>query len=450
MSNLKFNNKIELLQFATKSIGVPIKNYDLSNRLNSGKGAIGTVMEEGYFGYKPNSNSEADFVDLGVELKVTPFKRTNKGIRSKERLVCNIIDYMKEYLETFETSSFMKKCNVILLMLYEHVDNALKGDFFIDEAVLFSFPEEDLLIIKDDWYKIISKIKAGKAHEISESDTLYLGACTKGTNSKSLRKQPFSEIMAMQRAYSLKTSYMTYVLNEYIYGNSKSESIIKYPSRLLESNFEELIISQLEPHFGKSVSALCSELSITKNSKNLNEVIISRILGIKGKISNTSEFKKANIIPKTIRMRNDGHIVESMSFPTFKFIELINQEWENSDLYDTFTQTKFLFIIFLENPMKELFLDKVMFWNMSQVDLEEVKIVWERTKKIIQTGVEIKVVNGKNRNNLPKRKDNRIAHVRPHAINSNDSYPLPDGRMMTKQCFWLNNTYIEKQIENKC
>ena len=31
--------------------------------------------------------------------------------------------------------------------------------------------------------------------------------------------------------------------------------------------------------------------------------------------------------------------------------------------------------------------------------------------------------------------------------------PLPDGRMMTKQCFWLNNTYIAEQIadlDNSC
>jgi len=237
MSNLKFRNKMELLEYAEKSIGVPIKTYDLSNRLVTGKGAIGTIMEEGYFGYRPNSKSEADFIELGIELKVTPFKRTSKGIRSKERLVCNIIDYMKEYKATFETSSFMKKCSLILIMLYEHVDNVFKGDFFIDKAFLFSFPEEDLLIIEDDWYKIISKIKAGKAHEISESDTLYLGACTKGANSKSLRKQPFSDVLAMQRAYSLKTSYMTYILNEYIYGAKTSESIIKYPSILRDTTF---------------------------------------------------------------------------------------------------------------------------------------------------------------------------------------------------------------------
>jgi len=446
MSNLKFRNKMELLEYAEKSIGVPIKTYDLSNRLVTGKGAIGTIMEEGYFGYRPNSKSEADFIELGIELKVTPFKRTSKGIRSKERLVCNIIDYMKEYKATFETSSFMKKCSLILIMLYEHVDNVFKGDFFIDKAFLFSFPEEDLLIIEDDWYKIISKIKAGKAHEISESDTLYLGACTKGANSKSLRKQPFSDVLAMQRAYSLKTSYMTYILNEYIYGAKTSESIIKYPSILRDTTFENIILSQMNPHFGKSVSSLCAEFAITKTSKNLNEIIVSRILGIHGRVSKTSEFKKANIVPKTIRIRHDGHIVESMSFPSFKFMDLVNQEWEDSELYECFTQTKFMFIVFKENVDGMLYLEKIIFWNMPQSDLEDVRIVWERTKEVIKNGVEIKRLGTKNTNNFPKSSDNRVAHVRPHAKDSFDTYPLPDGRLMTKQCFWLNNSYVKNEI----
>lgn len=41
--------------------------------------------------------------------------------------------------------------------------------------------------------------------------TMYLAACTKGANAASVRRQPFSQIPAKQRAYSLKGSYMTQV-----------------------------------------------------------------------------------------------------------------------------------------------------------------------------------------------------------------------------------------------
>jgi DNA mismatch repair endonuclease MutH len=449
MSNRKFNDKNELLEYARRAIGQPIGNFDMSNRLLTGKGAVGMVMEEGYFGYRPNSNSKPDFEELGVELKVTPFVRTRKAIRSKERLVCNIIDYMTEYLETFETSSFSKKCNIILLMLYEYIENISKSNYEIDEAVLFSFPEEDLVIIRDDWYKIISKIRDGKAHEISESDTLYLGACTKGANSKSLRQQPFSDIMAMQRAYSLKTSYMTYILREYIYGERTSESIIKYPGLLRDLSFEEWIVSQIIPFYGRNIDSLVNEFNIQSTPKNLNEIILSKILGLNGRISKSSEFLKANIVPKTIKVKSNGQIVESMSFPNFKFTDIINQEWEESQLYEYLSQTKFLFVVFKEVPGVGLVLSKVQFWNIPQEDLEEVKKVWERTKHIIKCGVEITIVNGRNTNNLPKKFESDVAHVRPHARKASDTYLLPDGRELTKQCFWLNNSYIEKQINTE-
>lgn len=66
-------------------------------------------------------------------------------------------------------------------------------------------------------------------------------------------------------------------------------------------------------------------------------------------------------------------------------------------------------------------------------------------------------------NNLPDPGYNGIAHVRPHASQSayrledgteygdisKDASILPDGRAMTKQSFWLNNTYIRAQLKLK-
>ena len=52
-------------------------------------------------------------------------------------------------------------------------------------------------------------------------------------------------------------------------------------------------------------------------AKNLNEVLLSKMLGLEGKIAYTEEFQSASIVPKTIRVQKSGHIKESMSFPTF-------------------------------------------------------------------------------------------------------------------------------------
>ena len=139
-----------------------------------------------------------------------------------------------------------------------------------------------------------------------------------------------------------------------------------------------------------------------------------------------------------------------MSFPTFDFIELSQEEeWEESNLYNYLAPTKFLFIIFQENDEGELVFERVKLWNIPNRDLEEVRRVWERTVQIIREGVVLEQTNRGVANNLPKQSENAVAHVRPHGRDGNDRLPLPDGRMMTKQCFWLNNTYIAEQIKEK-
>lgn len=447
MEGTQYTTKETILKRAQEIKGIPLRDIDTTGRLVTGKGAIGTVIEESWFGYTPNSESEPDFPEAGVELKVTPYIRGRNGIRAKERLVCNIINYMEEYDKTFDTSAFWHKCNTMLLMSYEHLADRPKGDFRIDEAILFSFPEEDLIIIEHDWETIINKIRAGKAHEISEGDTLYLAACTKGVNASSVRPQPFSSVMAKQRAYSLKSSYMTQILNKYIFGDVQNPRIIRHWSFLQHCTFEDYIIRKVSEFYGRTQQELKAFFGVESNAKSLNEILLARMLNVSGRIAYTEEFQKAGIIPKTIRVQYDGSIRESMSFPTFDFIELSREDdWEESDLYNYLAPTKFMFVIFQQRADGQYVFDRVMFWNIPNEDLEQVRLVWERTVHIIREGVQLIPTARGISNNLPKKTENPVAHVRPHGIDASDKLPLPDGRMMTKQCFWLNNTYIAEQI----
>lgn len=447
MEGTQYQTKEAILKRAQEAIGIPLRLIDKTGRLSTGKGAIGTVIEESWFGYQPNGEAEADFPEARVELKATPYIRTPNGIRAKERLVCNIINYMTEYDKTFKTSDFWHKCETILIMSYEHRYDVPKGDYTIDQAVLFSFPYEDLLIIEQDWEKIMGKVRAGQAHLLTEGDTLYLAACTKGATAASVRKQPFSDIPAKQRAYSLKSSYMTRILNQYIFGNEEDERIIKDWRLLRHMTFEEYVVDKLAPYYGMTQRELKERFSIESTAKSLNAVLLSRMLGIEGDIANTQEFKNANIIPKTIRVQKNGKIKESMSFPTFRFTDIIQQDWESSDLKEYLEPTKFMFVIFRENEDGEYAFDRVMFWNIPAEDLDEVQRVWQKTVDIIKEGVQLTFDGTCTRNNLPKQSESHVAHVRPHARDSHDTYPLPDGRTMPKQCFWFNRTYIEKIIK---
>lgn len=453
MKEKRYKSKEELLEKAKACIGIPFREIEQNPVYKNpkNKGGIGNMIQECWFGRPANSRPEPDFEEVGVELKVTPFLyNKNKKATAKERLVLNIINYMEEYKTTFETSHFWMKNKSLLLMHYEYIKNVSKDDYKIVSAILFEYPKEDLIIIKQDWEKIIQKIKDGKAHELSEGDTLYLGACRKGAGGKKdLRTQPFSNIMANQRAYSLKQSYMTYILNKYILNQEQEESVIDNEAQLEKQGFENYIINKIKPYFGKRQKDLIKEFNLNPKIKNVNERIIAYILGIKGNIATTKEFKKANIVPKTIRIEyKNKNIKESMSFPTFKFTEIIKEAWEDSFMYNLLSSTKFMFIIFRFDKKGELYLSNIKFWNMPVSDIEEVHKVWAETVKVIKEGIIITNKGNRSFNNLPGQTFNQVSHIRPHAQNKADTYELPDGRKLTKQCFWLNNKYVLSQISD--
>lgn len=466
----------ELLDRAKEAEFIPFGQINKSGLLHKGKGGIGQMFERDWFGYAPNNARRPDFENTGVELKVTPFRRLNdpNRIRAKERLVCTMIDYYKEYSRTFEESDFFHKAAQMLVMPYEHKTDVSKDNFFIEMPFLYKLKGEDLSIIKQDWEKIQEYIRTGKAHELSEGLTMYIGACTKGKNAESsMGPQPFSTTLARKRAYAFKSSYMTYLFKRYVFGKEESEQIIKDPSLLSEKTFEAYIESAIAPFYGKETYELCTELGLkhSKQLKNINERIIAKILGVSGKISASSEFVKANIIVKTITLDPNGLAAESMSFPAFEFENLINEKsWENSELHDTLNQ-RFLIVIFKKLHVEKdspKTLEKAMFWSMPQKDLEEVEKVWTKTRSLVIEGLEFEPTPQKNgtvvtNNNLPKSSENRVAHVRPHSSKSycekngliwgsgkrKDASRLPNGDLLTKQSFWLNKRYLDELIKTE-
>jgi DNA mismatch repair protein MutH len=170
------------------------------------------------------------------------------------------------------------------------------------------------------------------------------------------------------------------------------------------------------------------------------------MMGIEAK--KIEEFEKAGVTLKIIRLKHNGVPKEDMSFPKFNFKEVAEQEWEDSDFFNQL-ESKFFFVVYQMNKdEREIIFKKAFFWNMPQNDLEEAEKVWNTTKKRINEGVQFWKEGESTRNNLPNKSDNRVSHVRPHGKDKNDVDELPDGRTMTKSCFWLNAQYLKEQIEN--
>src|SRR5699024_10143788 len=215
------------------------------------------------------------------------------------------------------------------------------------------------------------KIRAGRAHELSEADTNYLGACSKGANRKSLRPQPFSDEMAMQRAYSLKQSYMTTLVRKLI----SQEDLVRFasPAELKDKTLFSLLKQRFNPYKGYSLKDISNEtgLEINYRSKSFLQQFVSGLLGIQGtKLNQIEEFEKANIVTKTVRLEPDGVPKEHMSFKNMDFHEWEKENWEDSWLKNYFEETKLLFIIFHfnetanKNPQRKLYFAGIKLWNI--------------------------------------------------------------------------------------
>ncbi len=427
---------------------------DVIKHSYKGKGGFGQILENFYFQYSPNSDKDPDFKDANLELKSSPLKRLkNTQYRAKERLALNVINYLEEANQTFETGSFWHKNSHLLLVFYLYKSNVNVLDLEIKLVDNWQFPPHDLEIIKQDWAKIQSKINNGKAHELSEGDTLYLGACTKGGKGGNPRQQIKSTILAKQRAYSLKQGYVNHIVATI----SKNETgvygkLISNADTLKRQTLEDIVVAKFQIFYGKTIDELIDiyqfkqKISVKSFYSNLTNAILGVELGKK-----IEEFEKAEIQVKTVRLKSNNMPFEDISFPCFKYQELTLEDWDDSSIKAKLEQ-KFLFIFFKEIDGK-LTLQKAKFWNMPYTDLLEVEKVWLETKRVVSEGKIVnKIVGAKRYTNFPSKKYSHVSHVRPHAKNANDTYPLPQQDILTgqvnytKHCFWLNNSYVRDEI----
>ena len=430
------------------------------------KGGVGTLLEERYFGYRANSNPEPDFADAGVELKTTCFDRKTDGsVRAGERLVLTMIAYDQSIEAALLESHLWRKAGRILLIYYERDRAIERYDQRVTDVALFTPPPVDLAIIEQDYRTIQGYVTAGRADELSESLTSYLGACTKGaTSAKSMRDQKAYAPgrLARGRAWCYKNSYMNAVLHDYILGDSGLESIVKDPALLDGTTFEDLVIGRIDAFKGMEDAEIASALGLESGPANKSfwRMIAFRLLGLSGE--GASEFRKANVEVRTVRIEKRGVVRESFPLAPFRFTELASEEdWEQTDLYCHFDEKRFLFVVF-ERSDTAYRLKGARFWAMPRADLEgPLRDCWLAARARVRDGVTFTKKYRKNgtytiANDLPGMADSPVAHVRPHASRAayrlkdgteigdvaKDGDRLPDGQWMTKQSFWLNSSYI--------
>ncbi len=441
-------------------------------RLRKRKGGLGQMVEELFFGYGVNSDRSADFSEASLELKCTPLLRSGKdgSFRIKERLVCTMIDYFELVATDFKDSHLLRKCGLMLLLFYLHKKDVPLYDYEFLFRVLWQLPEKDLMIIESDYETIRTKVKEGNAHLLSEGDTLYLGACRKGQKGDNPQDQPYSAVKAKKRAFSLKPSYMRYVLSHVTgqknrsysnFSRRKNEKLqLVSEDELRKASFEQVITQRFSRFLGMDYIEICDSLEEDAyQSKSKHADIAGLIASDKAskRITSAEEFLKSGIILKTVRISGNGMPKESMSFKNIDYQEIYeNDEWEDSELYELFTR-RFLFVVFKETDREieirnrktgqttnenAYVLDKVFFWTMPPRDLDRAKDFWRHIKE--------QVVNDRiSLDSFWNISDDKDFHIRQKGKKGNykNCAVNPNGGMADKLCYWFNAKYVKSVIE---
>lgn len=458
-------SKMSILEFSKKLLGKTLEEAVAPVIIDPkrGKGQLGQLVELYFFGIENNSRQEADFPEAGLELKVTPLKRLkDKTLAIKERLVCTMIDFTKDQNIPFEQSHVYLKCALMLIPFYLHEDGIPVHQLKFIYDVLWQIPDKDLLIMKQDYETIIGKIRAGKAHELSEGDTTYLGACRKGQKGDAdviydLFDGTRAAVPAPKRAFSLKTQYMRTILDFAKktggQGTTNTSALVRgYGAALMdehelqENSFEDILLNRFLPYYGKTYDELVDLLGApTTGAKSKYYLIANAILTEKGTrgedVKESDEFKKSGIIIKTIRLNKNGRPAEAMSFENINYFDILKEEdWYDSRLYELFTE-RFFFVVFQEDMNGDIRLKKAFFWTMPTKDLEDASAYWLSIKNAVKD-------NRITPENFYREGNHKKFHVRPKAKNAADLTNNPHGGKVKKFCYWFNHEYIKQIIDN--
>lgn len=385
-----------------------------------GKGSAGLLVER-FFGISANAISAPDFEEAALELKVVPVVQGSRGNRRiKERTVISMIDYGAIVGETWSSAHVRSKLE-ILFVFYEVSAGQPLETFPVLRILRWGPDEITAPLIEHDWDAVKAKVAAGRAQDLTESEGYVLGACTKGPGGGSLRSQPLSSIRAPSRAFALKPSF---TLNLLLDAEREDMGELR-ELKGLRFSYERFVDG--------TVGAMAEEVGVASSSaKNWAARVVRKGVAY-------SEGKDIESLGLTVRVpRVDPNLLpyEHISFPSFRHVDLVNEDWNDSLLLSYIEYMLFAPIMGLTRetlPNRCTVLAPV-YWKPTSEDLEIIRSEWTDFRDSIRAG---------HARDLPTAASTKAIHVRTKGRDSSDLDELPDGTRVTKKAFWLNATFVQ-------
>lgn len=399
------------------------------------KGAVGRYVET-YFGLEASSAAGPDFAEAGVELKTVPLQRRGRSLSAKERTFITAIDYRSIVGQPFEGSPLDLKTRRTLYVFYGWEPEVPISGFRVLGVLLHERDDLDDLMIREAHAHVVDMVRRGRAHEISEGDTWGVGAATKDAGGRWL-EQPFAQEPVRRRAFAYKPPYTTR-----LWQLSKLEVTRRPEETEAPDSWAAFVRDtgrRLESFTGASVEELAQRLvpDVDRSAKNIVSVVSRRLLGSDGR--RLQAFDRLGITVRTIRVDLGTWLpFEDVSFSAFEPLELVEQEWESSDVLSAVSSLYFM--VFAAGPKQRVADARLLggfFWRPDREQFGVMAHEWTVLRDAFAAS---------RPEERPSASETQILHIRPHGRDRTDTLPLPSGRHFVRSSFWLNRGFVGQLV----
>lgn len=368
-----------------------------------------------------------DVGDINKSLRVIGISITRDGEVSAESNL-SVLEYVKKYLIIKQQPGRSKNLSKkeLELLLKESIEDIKKREF-IDKLKI-------LLEIDIYWKQIRDSLK-----DLDENNTNNINYYKYGKNY-------FGSYLTSKETQGIDEGNIYNLFNQFI----NEFRLIQSQVSLEDFKKDDLYKKYLEKQKMEDESSEEDNLdNIDKEELIcfLNHNMKSRYSLYKV-ISEYLSQKDINIPYYRVIARTKDKIKEAYPFPNRTFSELYQNkdetqnvaqiEYEDSELNKEINKEFLVFIIFWEieeDRIEDIHIIKNFSFKEFQ---QEAKVVFNRTKDAFEQGDESMFI---------KSSENMKFHIRPKAINSEDTFEFSNGMQITKRTFWANKETIKDIID---
>ena len=187
----------------------------LPRHIKEQKGFIGWMLEQ-YLGATAGTLSEADFTEIGVELKSIPVGQS--GLPCESTFVCNAPLKFTRFPK-WADSNVRKKTTRVLWIPIEALPNQTLATRRIGDPILWSLDSQTEQTLKADWEELIDLIGLGYVEDIDANMGCYLHIKPRSVRTKSFTASTDSDgnnLNTIPRGFYLRPTLTAKILQNTI------------------------------------------------------------------------------------------------------------------------------------------------------------------------------------------------------------------------------------------